>query len=81
MEELKVPLREPQWNERSTAGSRENTGVYRLAGGSPFESPQNFGCPILRGFMQRAGVPGERSLLAGVERGRPLIYAHPLYAI
>ena len=30
VEELKVPVREPQWNERSTAGSREKTGVYRL---------------------------------------------------
>jgi hypothetical protein len=30
VEELKVPVREPQWNERSTAGSRENAGVYRL---------------------------------------------------
>ncbi len=29
-EELKVPLRERLWNERSTAGSREKTGVYRL---------------------------------------------------
>ena len=30
VEELLVPLREPQWNERPTANDRENTGVYRL---------------------------------------------------
>ena len=29
-EELKVPLREPSWNERATATMCENTGVYRL---------------------------------------------------
>ena len=30
VEELKVPLREPQWNERPTAEWGENAGVYRL---------------------------------------------------
>lgn len=30
VEEPEVPLRKPQWNERSTATSREKTGVYRL---------------------------------------------------
>jgi hypothetical protein len=30
VEEPKVTVREPQWNERSTADDRENTGVYRL---------------------------------------------------
>ena len=30
VEELRVPLREPQWNERPTVTSRENAGVYGL---------------------------------------------------
>jgi hypothetical protein len=30
VEEPEVPLRERLWNERSTATSREKTGVYRL---------------------------------------------------
>jgi hypothetical protein len=30
VEELKAPLREPQWNEQPTASYRENTGVYGL---------------------------------------------------
>ena len=30
VEEPEVPLRERLWNERSTANSCENAGVYRL---------------------------------------------------
>jgi hypothetical protein len=30
VEEPKVPLREPQWNERPTATRREKAGVYTL---------------------------------------------------